>query len=103
MRRDWALRMSELLSPNGILVCLEFPLYKDPRLPGPPWGLKDVHWNLLAEGGNGLINPETGIPEGKTSKEGKFERILYLKPERTFEIGQGTDMLSVWKLRHEAS
>ncbi|KAA8628682.1 hypothetical protein SMACR_04109 [Sordaria macrospora] len=103
MRRDWALRMSELLAPNGILVCLEFPLYKDPRLPRPPWGLKDVHWNLLAEGGNGLIDPSTGTPEGTTSKEGRFERKVYLKPERTFEIGQGMDMLSVWKLGHEAS
>lgn len=101
MRRDWARRMSELLAPNGVLVCLEFPLYKDPKLPGPPWGLKGVHWNLLAKGGNGLVlmDPVSATPDESASEEGLFERILYLQPERTFEIGQGTDMLSVWKLR----
>ncbi|KAK3392535.1 S-adenosyl-L-methionine-dependent methyltransferase [Sordaria brevicollis] len=101
MRRDWARRMSELLAPNGILVCLEFPLYKDPKLPGPPWGLKGVHWNLLAQGGDGLVSgdADSSTSEESTSETGLFERVLYLQPERTYEIGQGTDMLSVWKLR----
>lgn len=47
--------MADLLSPNGTLVCLEFPLYKDPKLPGPPWGLNGVYWNLLVQGGTGIV------------------------------------------------
>jgi methyl halide transferase len=47
--------MQSLLTPSGILVCLEFPLYKDLEAEGPPWGLKGAYWNLLAEGGDGYV------------------------------------------------
>ncbi|KAL5383092.1 hypothetical protein DPSP01_006072 [Paraphaeosphaeria sporulosa] len=33
MRRPWANRMAELLTPGGLLICLEFPLWKDRRHP----------------------------------------------------------------------
>ncbi|KAI2629222.1 S-adenosyl-L-methionine-dependent methyltransferase [Hypomontagnella submonticulosa] len=99
MRKDWARRMSDLLSPTGTLVCLEFPLYKDLKAPGPPWGLKGVHSNILAEGGNGIINEES---EGKTGQlQGRFERVAYFKPPRTHEVGMGTDMMSIWKLKSD--
>lgn len=89
--------MSELLSPIGVLACLEFPLYKDLKAPGPPWGLNGIHWNLLAEGGDGIIQDES---MGKTEKlEGRFERVIYLKPPRSYENGKGTDMFSVWALK----
>lgn len=39
-RPRWAQRMSQLLSPNGYLICMEFPLGKDPKLGGPPHGLE---------------------------------------------------------------
>ncbi|KAI1370435.1 S-adenosyl-L-methionine-dependent methyltransferase [Hypoxylon crocopeplum] len=97
MRKDWAKRMSELLSPTGILVCLEFPLYKDLKIPGPPWGLKGVHWNILAEGDDGIIDEESAKEIGRL--RGRFERALYFKPPRSYEAGQGTDMLSVWRLK----
>ncbi|KAI0376135.1 S-adenosyl-L-methionine-dependent methyltransferase [Hypomontagnella monticulosa] len=97
MRKDWARRMGELLSPTGTLVCLEFPLYKDLKALGPPWGLKGVHWNILAEGGNGIIHEESEENTGKL--QGQFERVAYFQPTRTHEIGIGTDMFSVWKLR----
>ena len=35
-RSHWATRMSQLLSPTGRLICLEYPLGKDPKLGGPP-------------------------------------------------------------------
>ncbi|KAL2834213.1 S-adenosyl-L-methionine-dependent methyltransferase [Aspergillus cavernicola] len=79
-RPFWASRMAELIRPGGLLVCLEFPMYKDPQLPGPPWGVNGAHWELLAE--------ENG---------GGFRRVLYVKPKRTFEVGTGTDMVSVWE------
>ncbi|GAB1321042.1 hypothetical protein MFIFM68171_11252 [Madurella fahalii] len=95
-RKDWAQRMRELLRPTGLLVCLEFPLYKDLKAPGPPWGLQGVHWNLLAEGGDGKMDrPTTEMDEA----HGSFERVEYIKPPRSYEMGRGTDMLSVWALK----
>jgi hypothetical protein len=93
-RRDWSSRMASLLKKGGLLVCLEFPMYKDPKLPGPPWGLKGVHWDLLSRGGDGLAAGDAGEESG--SSNGQFTRELYIKPERTYEMGKGTDMLSVY-------
>lgn len=98
MRRPWANRMRQLLAPSGILVCLEFPLYKDPAAPGPPWSLRGVHWDLLAEGGSGVLD---GAETSGAVGGGAFERILYIEPRETYEMGKGTDMLSVWKLKAE--
>ncbi|OCK74852.1 hypothetical protein K432DRAFT_468068 [Lepidopterella palustris CBS 459.81] len=53
MRRLWEKRMAELLKPGGLLICLEFPLWKDLKSPGPLWGLKGVYWDFLAHGGDG--------------------------------------------------
>ncbi|OTA67998.1 S-adenosyl-L-methionine-dependent methyltransferase [Hypoxylon sp. EC38] len=97
MRKDWARCISELLSPNGVLDCLEFPLYKELIAPGPPWGLKGVHWNILAEGGDGIIKEESGSETGQLY--GRFERVAYFKPQRSYENGKGTDTFSVWKLK----
>ncbi|KAE8150210.1 thiol methyltransferase [Aspergillus avenaceus] len=93
MRVNWAKRMNDLLAPTGHLVCLEFPLFKDPSLPGPPWGLKGVHWDLLAEGGDGIVWREN---DAKGKGKGAFRRLVYVKPERSYMSGKGTDMLSVW-------
>lgn len=78
-------------------------MYKDASLPGPPWGLNGVHWDLLARGGNGLTDVET---ESKTKSEseissteqlgGRFRRVFYEKPARSYENGKGTDMLSIY-------
>ena len=70
-------------------------MYKDPKLPGPPWGLSGVHWNLLAEGGDGFASEE-GDSGSKGQKRGQFRRMLYVKPARSYENGRGTDMLSVY-------
>ncbi|OAA47884.1 Thiopurine S-methyltransferase [Metarhizium rileyi] len=94
MRKDWACRMRELVAPNGVLVCLEFPMYKDLKAIGPPWGLNGVHWKILAAGKDGIIEEaeeETG------AENGPFKRALYFKPPRSYEAGRGTDMVSVWK------
>ncbi|UNI15892.1 hypothetical protein JDV02_002378 [Purpureocillium takamizusanense] len=96
MRKDWARRMIQLLSPTGILVCLEFPLYKDLAAVGPPWGLRGVHWNLLAQGRDGRI---TEPPEETEEPAGKMRRVAYVKPKRSYESGRGYDMISVWKLK----
>lgn len=98
LRQNWAERMSHLLHPGGLLICLEFPMYKDPSLPGPPWGLKGVHWDLLARGGDGICNI-TGEEEddGRAAKlKGQFRRAQYFRPTRSYPSGKGSDMLSIY-------
>ncbi|KAB8067988.1 S-adenosyl-L-methionine-dependent methyltransferase [Aspergillus leporis] len=100
LRWQWAARMAGLLRGDGYLVCLEFPLYKDPALLGPPWGLHGVHWDLLARGGDGVANSGTAPEITETDQlGGRFKRVLYVKPARSYEIGKGTDMLSVYALK----
>ncbi|KAI1808217.1 S-adenosyl-L-methionine-dependent methyltransferase [Daldinia bambusicola] len=100
LRKDWAGRMCELIFPTGVLACLEFPLYKNLKALGPPWGVKGVYWNTLAEGGDGIIY-ESSIEEDDGDLEGPFRRVDYFKPARSYECGKGTDMFSVWKLRKQ--
>lgn len=88
LRVKWASSMANNLLPGGYLICLEFPLYKDRLLPGPPWGLEGVHYNLLQEGGDGIDLDSKG--------DGKFVRILRIKANRTYEQGEGTDHISVY-------
>ncbi|KAF2279102.1 S-adenosyl-L-methionine-dependent methyltransferase [Westerdykella ornata] len=97
MRRLWARRMAELLKPGGLLVCLEFPLWKDLKAEGPPWGLKDVYWDLLACGGDGLVQDDGKEREPRNTENVQFVRELYLKPARSYKQGRGEDMLSVWR------
>ncbi|KAI8941041.1 hypothetical protein NX059_002285 [Plenodomus lindquistii] len=98
MRKDWAERMSQLLSPTGVLICLEFPMWKPLKAPGPPWGLKGVHENLLADGGTGTIDGTGQLTRGSPGK-GALERITYWSPPESFEQSRGEDMISVWKLK----
>lgn len=93
-----ACRMADFLAPTRVLVCLEFPMYKDPKLPGPPWDLNGVHWNLLADGGDGSVSDE-GDSGSKDQERGQFRRILYERPARSYGNGKGTDMLSVYVKR----
>jgi len=70
--------MTNLLAKGtGLLICLEFPLYKSLEIPGPPWGLRSHTYDELLSGG--------------------FELVERYKPERTHKAGEGTDMLSVWR------
>ncbi|KAL2170690.1 hypothetical protein VTG60DRAFT_4532 [Thermothelomyces hinnuleus] len=105
MRKHWARRMGELLAPSGVLVCLEFPLYKDLSLPGPPWGLREgIYWNVLAVGGDGMMQDEAAARNAthENSESGAFKRLAYVEPERTYEVAKGTDMLSIWGLKERA-
>ncbi|CUS15357.1 unnamed protein product [Tuber aestivum] len=81
LRLSWAARMAELLAPQrGLLVCLEFPLYKPIEAGGPPWGLKNEVYDELLGG-----------------QMGAFQKVLHYKPDRTHEIGEGSDWISVWR------
>lgn len=92
--------MSEILYPGAHLVCLEFPLYKDPAIEGPPWGVGGgVYWDVLVRGGTGIVNlpiPQELQDSDYSSDNGRFIRNLFVKPKRYHVAGKGTDMLSVW-------
>ena len=93
--------MAQLLKPTGILVCLEFPLYKDLDAQGPPWGLKGVYWDLLAQDGDGILQEAGRTGKAEQARENdQWTRVLYYKPDRTYDVGNAkdTDMISVWKL-----
>ena len=93
--------MSELVAPEGVLICLEFPLYKPLHLPGPPWGLREgIYLNLLAAGGNGVIEDESAAQAAaQVTSGGAFNRLGYITPPRSYEVAKGTDRLSIWGLK----
>ena len=105
MRPAWSVRMSQLLapSPGGNLICVEFPTYKDPLSGGPPWALpSNVYLEHLSHPGEELAYDEGGhIRQDvlrRASPDG-LERVAHWQPERTHEIGKGTDWISVWRHR----
>lgn len=101
MRPAWAKQMRSLLSPNGHLICVEFPTYKDPASGGPPWALPpDVYVAHLGHPGEDIPYDESGkvkIDESKPVSSGGFTRAAHWQPERTHEVGKGTDWVSIWR------
>ena len=73
-------------------------MWKPLTAPGPPYGLNGVYWNILAEGGTGVVD-YAGSLSRTDGDVGAFERTAYWKPPISFEQGRGEDMISVWKLR----
>lgn len=96
--------MRQLLSPSGILVCLEFPLWKSLDVAGPPWGLKGVYWDLLVGGRCGRIS-DVHLHTAERGEKAEYvqpvawDRTLYIKPRESYPQGRGQDMLSVWKMK----
>ncbi|KAF2087687.1 putative thiol methyltransferase [Saccharata proteae CBS 121410] len=104
-RPAWALRMSNLLSESGGLVCIEFPTYKPPSTGGPPWALPPpVYEQHLARPGEELPYDAEGYVIENKSENGEVPRnqdgllrIAHWQPERTHEIGKGTDWIGIWR------
>ncbi|KAI4164153.1 MAG: hypothetical protein LQ342_002117 [Letrouitia transgressa] len=107
MRPAWAHRMSQLLSakPSGQLICLEFPTYKEPSTGGPPFGVTpNTYLEHLSHPGIELPYNDAGqVVEGARPQPstGGLERTAHWQPEKTHEIGKGTDWVSIW--RHDQS
>jgi hypothetical protein len=98
--------MSSLLSPTGNLVCLEFPTYKEPSTGGPPFALPpQVYEMLLPRPGEEIKYNEEGyvVEEEREPSEAALERIAHWQPDRTHEVGKGTDWVGIWKHRGVAS
>ncbi|KAK4230237.1 S-adenosyl-L-methionine-dependent methyltransferase [Podospora fimiseda] len=80
-RSKWGKRMKELLNPKGgRLVCLEWPLRRDVKEGGPPWGVTEQSYKEALEG---------------------LKKLKRYKPERTHDAGYDEkgnviDFLSVW-------
>ncbi|KZF19006.1 putative thiol methyltransferase [Xylona heveae TC161] len=104
LRPAWALRHSQLLArPDGNLICVEFPTYKDPSTGGPPFGVTpSIYIGHLSHPGEDLPYSEEGYiadvsARGATKED--LERVAHWRPIRTHEIGKDTDWVSVWRHR----
>lgn len=101
LRPQWAARMSQLLSPTGRLVCLEYPLGKDPKLGGPPHGLsRELYEQLLAKPGQEVnYNLSGHVCEDRSGDktEKALVKVNEWTPERVFEAQKGQARVSVWR------
>ncbi|KAK4540139.1 hypothetical protein LTR36_009725 [Oleoguttula mirabilis] len=101
LRPKWAMRMSQLLSPTGHLICLEFPLLKAPDTGGPPHGLTaELYEQLLNSPGREVQYDQEGyVREDKRVERADeaLERIARWQAERTHGVGQGSDHVSIWR------
>jgi hypothetical protein len=70
--------MAQLLAKGeGLLVALEYPLFRPVETGGPPHGITSRTYDDLFGD--------------------KFEKMLHYSPERTHKVGEGSDMVSVWR------
>lgn len=101
LRPKWSKRMSELLAPEGSLICLEFPLAKSPKAGGPPHGLSsELYVQLFKQPGEDVKYDEDGhAVDDKRALDDRrgLVRVAHWQPERTHQVGKGTDMVSIWK------
>ncbi|KAK3491447.1 S-adenosyl-L-methionine-dependent methyltransferase [Neurospora crassa] len=104
-RPQWAKRLSDLLNPDGgRLVCLEWPLDKDPMTGGPPWGVSgDLYLAHLGHPGQLLQYDDKGqVVDGSADTTPvALKRLARTQPACTHKAGydnQGNvvDRVSVW-------
>lgn len=92
--------MSQLLSKDGHLVCVEFPSKKDPGAGGPPFALPAVVYQIhLARPGDEIPYLEDGNIDQNIDQQPNLvalHRLAHWQPERTHEIGKGQDWVSIW-------
>lgn len=107
LRPRWAKRMSRLVGPTGKLICLEWPLGKDPKQGGPPFGVTpELFEGLLSRPGEQVKYDEAGVlvrdSSGSRSDVGlvKVDRFM---PSRTHESTKGNDHVSIWQHQQESS
>jgi hypothetical protein len=100
--------MSQLLAPDGILICLEFPTHKPASSGGPPWSLPPtVHQELLKRPGEDISYDDAGVVVRTEREESDtaLVRVAHWTPKRTHDVavikGVVRDCVSVW--RHKAA
>jgi hypothetical protein len=104
MRPRWAARMAELLAPEGVLICLEFPTHKPASSEGPPWSLPPtVHQELLKRPGDDISYDDNSvaIKTNREESDNALVRVAHWTPKRTHDIavikGVVRDCVSVWQ------
>jgi len=81
LRTKVAARMRQLLaSGQGVLIALEYPLFRPVETGGPPHGIRSEDYDRLF---------------GR-----EFSKALHYMPKRTHKVGEGSDMVSVWGGRY---
>ncbi|KAL4881709.1 S-adenosyl-L-methionine-dependent methyltransferase [Aspergillus karnatakaensis] len=110
MRPAWSLRHTQLLapSPQGNLVCLEFPRHKDPLQHGPPYGSpSEAYMEHLSHPGEEIPYDAKGRCKSDLLREPSalgLERVAYWQPAATHDFGTGEegevyDRVSIWRRR----
>jgi len=101
LRSKWAARQAQILAPDGRLICLEFPLWKEPDTGGPPFALRPATYVAHLSRPGEEVEYEAGyvknIDEENPDRSDKgLVRIAHFKAETSHEVGKGTDHISVW-------
>ncbi|KAI9167710.1 putative thiol methyltransferase 2 [Paramyrothecium foliicola] len=105
VRPQWAKRMTELLTPKGRLICLEFPSGKALSEGGPPWGLwPETYEALLTNPGDPVSYNDDGTVVDTPSpkpRDDALHRLSLIKPTRTHKAGTNDDgsirdFISIW-------
>ncbi|TVY81828.1 putative thiol methyltransferase [Lachnellula suecica] len=108
LRPAWALRKSQLLSPTGRLICLEFPSTKPVSSGGPPYALPPVVYegHLPRPGQELAYDSEGNISTDKLGEEAKDGLVMlaHIKPKKTHQVinigvdesGKVLDWVGVW-------
>ncbi|KAI9373813.1 S-adenosyl-L-methionine-dependent methyltransferase [Aspergillus egyptiacus] len=110
MRPAWALRYTQLLapSPQGNLVCLEFPRHKDPLQHGPPYSApSEVYMEHLSHPGEDIKYDANGRCRSDPLREPSelgLERVAHWQPAKTHDFGTSQDgevldRVSIWRRR----
>ena len=101
VRPQWAKQMSKLLAPDGTLICLEGPLTKPPKAGGPLHGLSsELYTQLFKQPGMDVTYAEDGhvTPDERSLNQSSgLRRVAQWSPARTHSVGEGADMVSIWK------
>ncbi|KAJ8608094.1 hypothetical protein MRB53_039843 [Persea americana] len=100
IRPSWAKRMSSLLAPDGVLICIEFPLKKPLSAGGPPHGVSAaLYYELFKTPGVDPIRDENGeiLSIGRPYATDGLKREARWIPEESHHAGQGMDAVSFWR------
>ncbi|KAJ4982904.1 thiopurine S-methyltransferase [Stagonosporopsis vannaccii] len=108
LRPRWAARTTSLLSPTGILICIELPAHKPASSGGPPWSIPPtVHLELLKRPGEELKYDHNEVVQ-ETDREESADalvRIAHWTPSRTHMGGMLEGVVracaSVWRHKNK--
>lgn len=76
LREDWAKTMARIVRPGGELITLIFPVGKDPKAGGPPFGVTpDIYRELLTPQGFEEVSLNK-VPESLSHRDRENKEFL---------------------------